>query len=202
MHWNMPLILASTSPRRQSLLEESTWQVEVMPPSIDDGCLSPGQASPEEWVEALAWLKARSVLDLLQESRHPKEACTVLGADTICLDGGRLLGQPVDEADARAMLQGFMDGSHDVLTGACLVAFPEGHRLIFHDRASVRWGTVPGGNVDEYIASGSWQGKAGGYNLIERIDAGWPIECEGDPATVMGLPMRRLQEMLGTGVQA
>ncbi len=201
MNWNMPLILASTSPRRQVLLEESTWQVEVLPPSVDDGDLSPGQTPPEEWVEALAWLKARSVLDLLQESRPSEEACTVLGADTICVDEGRLLGQPADEAAARSMLEGFMERSHDVLTGTCLVAFPEGHRLLFHDRALVRWGRVNEDDLDDYLATGLWQGKAGGYNLIERIEAGWPIECEGDPATVMGLPMRRLHELL-EGVQA
>ena len=43
-----------------------------------------------------------------------------------------------------------------------------------------------------------WRGKAGAYNLADRVADGWPIECEGDPTTVMGLPMRRLTEALGT----
>ena len=201
MNWTMPLILASTSPRRRSMLAESPWPIEVLSPTIDDGDLSPGEGTPEEWVEALAWLKARSVLDVLHETREPGSPCTVLGADTICVDGARLLGQPADEREARSMLEGFMDTAHDVLTGACLVACPEGHRLLFHDRAVVRWGSVSTEDLDAYLDSGLWRGKAGGYNLIERIEAGWPIECEGDPATVMGLPMRRLQELL-EGVQA
>jgi septum formation protein len=59
----------------------------------------------------------------------------------------------------------------------------------------VTWGDVDDDAIDEYVASGQWRGKAGGYNLEERLEAGWPIECEGDPTTVMGLPMRRLAAM-------
>jgi predicted house-cleaning NTP pyrophosphatase (Maf/HAM1 superfamily) len=50
--------------------------------------------------------------------------------------------------------------------------------------------------IQEYVASGAWRGKSGGYNLADRIEAGWPIECEGDPATVMGLPMVKLVPQL------
>ena len=51
--------------------------------------------------------------------------------------------------------------------------------------------------MQHYLDEGAWRGKAGAYNLQERIDAGWPIRCEGDPSTVMGLPMRRLRDLFG-----
>ena len=63
------------------------------------------------------------------------------------------------------------------------------------DQATVTWGDIDMSEVDQYIDSEQWRGKAGGYNLQDRIDAGWPITCAGDPATVMGLPMRRLHEL-------
>jgi len=58
-------------------------------------------------------------------------------------------------------------------------------------------GAIDDGRIEAYVWGGDWRGKAGAYNLSERVEAGWPITCEGDPATVMGLPMRRLPAWLG-----
>jgi len=69
-------------------------------------------------------------------------------------------------------------------------------RWLVADRAVVRVGPISDEQIEAYVASGEWRGKAGAYNLSERIEAGWPIECLGDPTTVMGLPMRRLPEWL------
>lgn len=68
--------------------------------------------------------------------------------------------------------------------------------ILFTDTARVRVGRIPIAEIESYVASGQWRGKAGAYNLAERLAAGWPIEYEGDPATIMGLPMRRLTRCL------
>lgn len=68
--------------------------------------------------------------------------------------------------------------------------------MLFEDSTIVSMGMPSDSELGAYLDSGSWKGKAGGYNLSERIDAGWPIEFEGDPTTVMGLPMRRLIPLL------
>ena len=68
--------------------------------------------------------------------------------------------------------------------------------MLFEDSTLLRMGTPSDEDIEAYLASGSWEGKAGGYNLSERIEAGWPIEFEGDPTTVMGLPMQRLVPLL------
>ena len=121
---------------------------------------------------------------------------TVLAADTVCVHRGEILGQPADADHAYAMLSGLCDSVHRTISGVCLIRLADGHRMLFVDEAKVYLGKLSEAELREYVQSGQWQGKAGGYNLAERIDAGWPIRCEGDPATVMGLPMQRLRGLL------
>ena len=70
------------------------------------------------------------------------------------------------------------------------------HRLLFADTARVRVGALPDALLEEYLASGLWRGKAGAYNLTERVEAGWPLEWDGDPGTIVGLPIERLRPLL------
>ncbi|MCP3902578.1 MAG: Maf-like protein [Planctomycetes bacterium] len=186
-----PLWLASRSQRRRHLLEAAGVPFHALPARIDDGTLRSGPVRPEYWVAALAYLKARWVVDALTESTGG--AGTVLGADTLCVHEGRILGQPGAAASARDMLVHLRDATHVTMTGVCLISLADGRRWLGVDRARVRIGHVGDDELDAYVTSGQWRGKAGAYNLADRIDAGWPIDCEGDPATVMGLPMRRLE---------
>jgi septum formation protein len=117
----------------------------------------------------------------------------------VCIAGQNILGQPRDPDHARRMLGALRNAEHRTITGVCLIALRTDDRIMFFDQTIVRIGTVADAQIEAYIESGDWRGKAGAYNLSERIAAGWPIEVEGDPATVMGLPMRRLTTMLGRG---
>lgn len=212
------LWLASRSPRRASLLREAGIHPRIMPPDFDDGVLRHGEAPPEWWVMSLAYLKARRVADLLAEAEQrsveqawverasvPAEPVTaaegrttvVLGADTVCAVGRSILGQPRDADDARRMLRLMRGREHRTVTGVCLLPLKRcGWRLIVFDAAIVRVGEISDEQIEDYIASNDWRGKAGAYNLSERIAAGWPITCVGDPTTVMGLPMQRLRTWL------
>jgi septum formation protein len=71
-------------------------------------------------------------------------------------------------------------------------------RHLFADAARVTMGALSDSDLENYLASGQWHGKAGGYNLLERIDAGWPLTYQGDPTTIMGLPMNRLVDRLNS----
>ncbi|HYE02188.1 MAG TPA: Maf family protein [Phycisphaerales bacterium] len=187
------LHLASTSPRRRKLLEEAGIPHVVVPGVVDDAGLEPGRVAPGAWVAALAFLKAASV----GTPRSADAGAVVLGADTVVVKNGELIGQPRDEADARRILGMLEDGAHEVVTGVALLEPGTGRRELFTDTARVKVGRIGSERLERYLAGGGWRGKAGGYNLAERLADGWPISFEGDAGTIMGLPVRMVRERLG-----
>ena len=178
------LILASRSPRRRRLLGDAGVAHRAQPAGIDDGELPHSGADPLHWVAALAYLKAADVA-----RREPESP--VLAADTLVIKDRRIIGKPDSTDHAREIIASLAAGSHTVATGVALLV-PGRPRLLFTDAAAVEVGPLTPGEIDAYLASGAFEGKAGAYNLEERQAAGWPLRCDGDPATVMGLPMRRL----------
>lgn len=180
------LVLASRSPRRRELLRGAGIEHEAEAPPFEDGALSPGRATPEQWVMSLAYLKAWSMVERAGPGR------VVLGADTACVQDGRLIGTPRDADEAVDILRGFVGRTHDVVTGVALIDTTTQERRMFAERATVTFGEIPEAALAEYAASGRWQGKAGAYNLAERMEAGWPIEFAGDASTIMGLPVARV----------
>ncbi len=186
----MPRVhLASQSARRRELLTRHGVEHDASHPGIDDGLLSRGNVSAREWVASLAYLKAAS------RGRNGIQG-PILGADTVCVKNGELFGQPVDKDDARRMLLALENCSHDVVTGVALFWPESGRREIFVDEAAVHVGVIGEAQIEQYLSTGQWDGKAGAYNLSERIEAGWPITFDGDPSTVMGLPMQALLKRL------
>ena len=184
------MLLTSRSPRRRQLLVQHAIDFLAEHPGVEDSILEPGTATPEGWVAALAYLKSRAGLEVFASNLRPGDI--LLGADTACVMGGRLFGTPRDADEARAIIRGFSGRVHDVVTGVTILDPFTMERRLLVDRATVRMGRLSDAQIDEYIAGGQWAGKAGAYNLEERVAAGWPIEVAGDPTTVVGLPMRLL----------
>jgi septum formation protein len=188
------LILASRSPRRRQLLDEAGIAHTVrLAEEIDDGDLLPGRVPPENWVAALAYLKARAVADGLDDSAPGP---VVLGADTVCVQDEEIIGQPADRADAARIIRLFENRAHEVMTGVALVECGGAIADLFVERASVRVGSIGDEAIESYLETGMWRGKAGAYNLFERLEAGWPIEFDGDGTTIVGLPMEALGKRL------
>ncbi|TVQ30782.1 MAG: hypothetical protein EA376_11720 [Phycisphaeraceae bacterium] len=212
------LYLASASARRRLLLQEHGVAHVAAAPGVDDGELKPGRVSPEQWVAALAYLKARAGLERLMRGSNrrarsvsegfPEHGGTptveddgrwhgvVLGADTVVVKDGEIIGQPRDKEHAGWIVRRLESGSHDVVSGVALLGPGDGERLLLVDRSRVTVGAIGDARIESYLASEDWRGKAGAYNFSERIADGWPIACEGDETTVMGLPMRRLTPIL------
>lgn len=178
--------LASRSARRRQILGDAGIEHTSGEPGLDDGELEPGDVSPEHWVVALAYLKARTA------ARDRAAGEIVLGADTVVVFKGRIIGQPRDGADAERIIRLLAGADHDVVTGVALVHAGSNRRDIFVERAEVTVGEISDEEIARYIGGGGWRGKAGAYNLSERIEAGWPIRYRGDPNTIMGLPLRAL----------
>ncbi len=192
----MRLILASKSARRALLLREAGYVFEVSAPTFDDPA-NPVQIdghSPQQVAMDLAAQKALSLNPgggrFSGRDSDPTDI-VILAADTICVGGdGALIGTP-DSADvAGRMIQAFLNSAHQVVSG---VALRRGGQVVtLADSAEVVFGPLEKQQIDDYLAGGQWHGKAGGYNLFERQAAGWPISVQGDPTTVVGLPMQKL----------
>ena len=189
------------------MLEEAGIHARIEAPDLDDGRLRRGRVTPQQWVMALAYFKARRVADRLRgltqtfavwwgdQARFGRPG-VVIGADTVCVADDCILGQPRNDSQARDMLHRLRNTEHRTITGVCLYSLADGSGRLMVDQTIVRIGALSDHQIQDYIASGDWRGKAGAYNLSERIAGGWSIDVEGDPTTVMGLPMRRLTQML------
>jgi predicted house-cleaning NTP pyrophosphatase (Maf/HAM1 superfamily) len=86
--------------------------------------------------------------------------------------------------------------SHSVYTGWYLVAAEDSQHVFGCEVVTVTLGHIDDDEIDRYISTQLWRGKAGAYNLSERVEAGWAVTCDGDPTSVMGLPMERLKREL------
>ena len=192
------LILASQSPRRAQLLREDGYVFEqVMPPFTDppQPC-DPGDTSPDRLAVQLSIKKALSVF--IQLGSLENETAVVLAADTICLGvDQQLIGTPQSRHQARGIIRGFVGQTHQVISAVAIIVGYGGDPVTLCDRATVAFGPLEENRLEAYLHSDQWRGKAGGYNLFDRLAQGWPITVTGDPTTVVGLPMRRLAPLLG-----
>ena len=181
-------ILASASPRRRELLARIGLLPDAVDPADIDETPRKGER-PEPHVARLAAEKAAVVA-----ARHP--GAVVLAADTLVAAGLRILPKAEDEATARDCLALLSGRRHRVLTAVTLVdaAGVARHRL---SRSTVRVARLTDADVEAYIQSGEWNGKAGGYAIQGRFEAHvqW---MEGSFSGIMGLPLADARAMLAT----
>ena len=179
------LVLASASPRRQELLRNAGISFEVHPADIAEDPLPREPA--KECAERLAREKALAV------ARQRPHDC-VLGADTVVVVDGELLGKPSDAADAARMLRRLSGRVHQVITGVCLVA--GGQCSVASETTSVTMSEISEKEIADYVDSGEPMDKAGAY-AIQGIASRWIPRIEGDYSNVVGLPVALVWRMLG-----
>lgn len=178
---SMPhLFLASRSPRRRALLDQIGVRYEVLDVDIVEAATAGESAL--DYVRRVAREKAGA--GLVQVAGVA--GAVVLSADTEVVLDGRIYGKPIDAEDARAMLRSLSGCSHQVLSAVCLI--DSGQEFETVALSTVRFATLGEAQIDAYIASGEWLGKAGAYaiqgqaaRLIEHI--------EGSYSGIMGLPL-------------
>ena len=183
-HLREKLVLASGSPRRAEILERAGWPHEVIVAGIDETVLP--NEDPATYVQRLARSKAEAVASRLEEG-------LVLGADTTVVVANQILGQPVDEADARRMLRLLNAKWHDVLTGVAVVRVG-GATRVGYQMTRVRFAEMSDEEIDWYIATGEPFGKAGAYGIQGKASL-FIEEIEGDYFNIMGLPIRLVYEL-------
>jgi septum formation protein len=184
------LVLASASPRRQELLRNASIEFTVQAADIPEVPLA--NEPPQSFAERMAREKALAVFPT-----HPGNA--VLGADTIVVVGGQILGKPRDQNDAARMLRLLSGRPHLVTTGVCLVGPQQGPETSFLDvrseTTSVTFTALNDSDIQFYISTGEPLDKAGAY-AIQGIASRWITRIEGDYCNVVGLPVALVWRML------
>jgi septum formation protein len=170
-----PIVLASRSPQRRSILEQLRIPFDVVAPDYEE--------HGEDPVEHAAG-KARSV----DGGERP-----VLGVDTVVVCDGRVLGKPVDASEAEQMLETLGGKAHEVVSGLCLrtPAWEELHS----ERTMVAFRPLAARDIAAYLSTGEWESRAGAY-AIQGVGASLIERIEGDYLNVVGLPAALLIRLL------
>lgn len=180
-------MLASASPRRRDLLTEAGFDIVIRPAFVEEHS---GGLAPRELVLANAELKAVAVASALRGE-------LVLGADTIVVLEGEILGKPRDLPHASAMLTRLSGRVHEVLTGVCLLRGGSSTRCSFVESTRVRFRQLDGGTISDYLQTIHPLDKAGAY--AAQQDQGRLIEhIEGPLDNVIGLPVARVMAAIET----
>jgi septum formation protein len=179
-----PLVLASASPRRVSLLRQVGAAFTVVDPGPDRDW--PGSADPRHGVRALALEKARRVA-----ARRPGRV--VIGADTVVVLRGVRLGKPRTAAEAIEMMRRLHGRTHEVWTGIAVVRDRETRSAA--ECAKVQFVRMSPEEIETYVQSGEPLDKAGAYG-IQGLAGQFVRRIEGDYTTVVGLPLARLRTVL------
>lgn len=177
----MPVVLASSSPRRRELLEQAGVSFEVVASPAEE--IHDAAMKPDLLCELNATLKAAAVA-------VSRPDATVIGSDTLVFIDDLPLGKPADLEEARGMLRRLSGRTHRVCTGVCVI-YPGGVKNVFHDITEVTFLTLDDAAIEEYFALVNPLDKAGAYGIQEsgeRIIAGI---C-GNFDNVMGLPVAKV----------
>jgi len=189
------LVLASSSPRRKELVASLNHSLPVCIFSTDvDEWVESGW-TPIEVVENLSLRKARAAAEKLQEQNGQPGASLIIGADTIVVLDGEILGKPANAGHAKAMLSSLQGRVHEVYTGVALISTGDGAESVAHRMTRVQMKPLSDEQIERYIATGEPNDKAGAYGIqglgstiVERID--------GCYFNVVGLPLALLSDML------
>ena len=182
-----PIVLASKSPRRIALLKQIGIEPSVVPSRVVEE-FDP-QASPSENAVQLSLRKAQEVAQRFEDA-------LIIGADTIVVVDGFLLGKPEDQREAKRMLQFLSGRTHMVVTGFALVNSSSDDFVADFESTEVTFRELPEEEIDEYIASGSPMDKAGAYGIQDDYGAVFVTRIAGCFYNVVGFPLSKFHTTL------
>ena len=201
----MPLILASASPRRAELLREAGIRFEVIVSHAHEPARKPSGIPTPLWPMALAYMKAAAVQAQISQIKNQKSKIknpVILAADTIVVAGipprETILNKAANRAHARRILSLLNHKIHRVITGCCLMQGPRVR--LFSATATCRLHLTPH-QLHAYLDSNLWRGKAGAYGIQDPVHDPFVELLAGDFATVVGLPLELVQSELASFVK-
>ena len=182
----MNIILASASPRRKEILENTNVKFKIMSSMIEE--LTLDNESPCQMVMRLAFEKGMDVA-----SRQKSDL--IISADTIVVLDNNILGKPKDEIQAREMIKSLSGRSHQVITGISLINLDNNKKIIDYVISNVKFKSLSEQDINDYIATKESLDKAGAYG-IQGYGALLVDEIQGDYFNIVGLPISRLSDLL------
>lgn len=218
MSQTIQFVLASQSPRRKELLQRLGISFQVITSATDERVSS---SDPAMVTSVLANRKAMAVAEgllcqggtlwmrqpLIEQGTFrigPADKAIVIGADTVVVIDGQIIGKPGSVVEARKMMHLLQGRSHEVYTGVAILTLQDGHQdrgRTFHDKTIVHVGELDEIELEEYITSPEPYDKAGGYGIQGEF-AKYITGIEGDYYNVVGLPINKLyQELKKLGIR-
>lgn len=185
-----PIILASSSPRRQEILKMLDIPFQVILPNIDETLTS--GVDTEDIPELLAREKVSAVIHSLPSQQ---EIQWVLGADTVIVKNGRIFGKPQSADEAAEFLKEFQGSTHTVITAVVLYNGKQKSTTSRVAKTKVTFAPMTDDEIQWYLESGEWHGAAGGYR-IQSLASIFIEKIEGSQSCVTGLPIHELYDML------
>lgn len=185
-----PIILASSSPRRQEILKMLDIPFQVILPNIDETLTS--SVDTEDIPELLAREKVSAVIHSLPSQQ---EIQWVLGADTVIVKNGRIFGKPQSADEAAEFLKEFQGSTHTVITAVVLYNGKQKSTTSRVAKTKVTFAPMTDDEIQWYLESGEWHGAAGGYRIQSLVSI-FIEKIEGSQSCVTGLPIHELYDML------
>ena len=189
MKLNCPLILASASPRRRTLLSQLGLEFSVHISFVDE--FFNVEDPPERIVQGLAQKKADAIAPRFPDS-------LTLAADTIVVFQHKILGKPSTKDDAIRMLKTLRDNQHVVYTGLALQHPQSNRKITTHASTQVTFGPMTIEEIESYVSTGSPMDKAGAYGIQDDQGALYISGINGDYYNVVGLPIHTMYRALKT----
>ena len=180
----MKFVLASKSPRRKEILSDLGLEFDIITADTDESC---DITDPRLFVEELALRKGRAVAGEIDGDT------VIIASDTVVACGGEILGKPKDRADARRMLDMLSGSKHDVISGIALIT--KDKAAVASEVTHVIFDTLTESDKEIYLDSDEPYDKAGAY-AIQGLASMWIKGIEGDYFNVVGLPVKRLHDLL------
>jgi septum formation protein len=182
-----PIILASGSPRRAHLMSVLGFPFTVRESGVEE--ITDEKLAPEEIARGLAFRKASSVASELSSG-------IVIGADTIVVLEGKILGKPATEEEAVDMLSALSGKTHTVFTGFALVDVESKKSYISFERTEVTFRALRRDEIERYVAAGSPMDKAGAYGIQDDYGAVFVEKIDGCFYNVVGFPISKFHAAL------
>ncbi len=210
----MQLVLASASPARKELLSWLEIPFAVLKTDSDETVYD--DEEPSELVVRLASQKAEAaaqqimgvknkLFDMTDTSAQEEslklrdaevmEGVVVLAADTTIEVDGKIMNKPANKAEAQKMIEMLSGKSHKVLTGVCVIDVDSGERMVEYEESSVLVRNISSDEIQKYLETNEWKGKAGGYQIQKSMKA-FVQDIEGSYTSIVGLPLLMVEDML------